>query len=441
MRPRLLGLAAAGLAAILGTPPAGNAADHNRPPEGFVALFNGKDLAGWHGMPHFDPRTLAAMGDAERASKIAEWTEDAKQHWRVEDGELVNDGHGAYLTTDKDYADIELRIDYKTVSQADSGIYLRGTPQVQIWDSTREGGKWPIGADKGSGGLWNNSPGAPGKDPLARADRPFGQWNHLRITQVGARTTVYLNDTLVVDHAPMENYWDRSEPLSARGPIQLQTHGGEIRWRDVFLRAIPAEEANAILRERGADVFESVFNGRDLAGWDGALDSYEVVDGAIVCKPEQGGNVYTHAEYGDFTARVEYKLPPGGNNGLAIRYPGQGSPQQAGMCEVQILDDDHPKYAGLDPRQYNGSVYGMIPARRGYLRPAGEWNFLEVTVQGPTIRVELNGTRILDGDLSQVTEFKDDTPHPGKDRRGGHFGLAGHSDPVAFRAIRIKTLK
>ena len=161
-------------------------------------------------MPHFDPRKLAAMSDEERAKKIAEWTEDAKKHWTVEDGELVNDGHGAYLTTDKEYGDIELLIDYKTVAKADSGIYLRGTPQVQIWDSTKEGGKWDLGADKGSGGLWNNSPGAPGKDPLVLADKPFGEWNHLRIIQVGARTTVYLNDKLVVDHAIMENFWDRS---------------------------------------------------------------------------------------------------------------------------------------------------------------------------------------------------------------------------------------
>src|SRR3954451_21198069 len=118
MRPRLFGLVAAGLAAILGRPASGIADDHIRPPAGFVALFNGQDLAGWHGMPHFDPRTLAAMSETERAARIAEWTEDAQKHWRAEDGELVNDGHGAYLTTDQEYGDIELLIDYKTVPKA-----------------------------------------------------------------------------------------------------------------------------------------------------------------------------------------------------------------------------------------------------------------------------------------------------------------------------------
>ncbi len=138
--------------------------------------------------------------------------------------------------------------------------------------------------------------------------------------------------------------------------------------------------------------------------------------------------------------RLEFKLPPGGNNGLAIRYPGTGQPYLTGMCELQVLDDTAEMYSKLDPRQYHGSAYGMVPAYRGYLRPVGQWNYEEVTVVGPKIKVELNGSVILDADLSQVTEFKDNTPHPGKDRTSGHFGLAGHNDPVMFRNIAIKKL-
>ena len=214
-----------------------------QPPQGFTAIFNGQDLSGWHGMPHFDPYKLAALPEADRKKLIAGWTADAKKHWRIDNGELVNDGRGAYLTTDKEYGDIELRIDYKTVPKADSGIYLRATPQVQICDYTQEGGKWSLGADKGSGGLWNNHPGAPGKDPLVLADKAFGQWNEFRIRMVGDRVTVRLNDKLVVDNARLDNFWKRKEPLPKKGPIQLQTHGGEIRWRNVFLREIPADEA------------------------------------------------------------------------------------------------------------------------------------------------------------------------------------------------------
>jgi hypothetical protein len=410
-------------------------------PAGFTPLFNGKDLSGWHGTPHFDPYKLAAMPEAERRSQIEKWTEDAKKHWTAENGELINDGAGAYLTTDQDYGDIELLVDYKTVPKADSGIYLRATPQVQIWDYTKEGGKWNLGADKGSGGLWNNSPGAPGKDPLVLADKPFGQWNHFRILMVGERVTVYLNDKLVVDFARLENFWNRNKlPLPRKGPIQLQTHGGEIRWRNMFIREIPPSEANAILRKNGSTGFVDVFNGKDFDGWAGPVENYEVLDGAIVCRPKKGGTIFSKDEFSDFAARVEYKLPPAGNNGLAIRYPGKGRASAEGMCEIQILDDDSPKYAKLDPRQFNGSAYGMAPAHRGYLRPTGEWNFMEVTVRGPKIQVELNGTRILDTDLSKVTEFKGNDPHPGKDRTTGHFGFCGHNDPVAFRHIQVKRL-
>jgi hypothetical protein len=411
-----------------------------QPPQGFESLFNGRDLTGWHGMPHFDPYQLAALSPEDRAAQIAKWTDDAKRHWTVANGELVNDGDGAYLTTDREFGDIELLLEYKTVPKADSGIYLRATPQVQIWDFTQEGGKWDRGADKGSGGLFNNPCGTTGRDPLVLADKPFGEWNGFRIIQVGERTTVYLNGKLVVDHARLENFWNAKLPLRKTGPIQLQTHGGEIRWRNLFIREIPAAEANAIFRKHGAVGFADVFNGKDLTGWAGPVANYEVKDGAIVCQPRRGGTIYTKEEYADFTARLEYQLPPGGNNGLAIRYPGQGDAAYVGMCELQILDDESPKYAKLDPRQANGSAYGMVPAHRGYLRPTGEWNFMEVTVRGPTIQVELNGTRILNTDLSQVNEFMAKTPHPGKDRPAGHFGFCGHGDAVAFRNVQIKRL-
>jgi Domain of Unknown Function (DUF1080) len=410
------------------------------PPAGFKALFNGKDLSGWVGLGHFDPRTLAAMSAEQKAETFAKNAEDLKTHWTVENGELVNDGHGVYATTDKNYGDIELLIKYKTVPKADSGIYLRGNPQVQIWDAGNPE-ILNLGADKGSGGLWNNSPGAPGKDPLVLADAPFGEWNSFRIIQVGARTTVYLNDKLVVDHAIMENFWDRTTPLFKDGPIQLQTHGGEIRWKDIFIREIPADEANAILLKNGAAGFKPLFDGKSLDGWAGAVDQYDVVNGAIRCQQGKGGNLFTKESFSDFVARLEFKLPPAGNNGFAIRYPGKGDPAYDAMTELQVLDTEAPVYATIDPRQAHGSAYGMVAAKRGYLRPVGQWNFEEVTVVGSRVKVELNGTVILDADLSTVTEYLDNKPHPGKDRTEGHLAFAGHSDPVEFRLVHVKPLK
>lgn len=408
----------------------------NDPPPGFRALFNGKDLAGWHGQKGEDPLKYLTLSKEEQASFRQKSLEDVNQHWTVQNGELVNDGHGLFLTTNDNFANYELLVSYKTVPKADSGIYLKGNPQVQIWDWTDEE-KIKLGANFGSGGLWNNSEGRPGKNPLVKADNPFGEWNTFRIRQLGARTTVFMNGKLLVDNAILENFFDRKKPLIPQGPIELQTHGGEIRWKNIFVREIGAAEANDLLSNQG---FSTLFNGRTLDGWAGAVENYEVVEGAIRCKPGKGGVLHTKDEYGDFIARLEFKLPPGGNNGLAIRYPGQGDTAYVGMCELQILDTEAAQYANLDPRQAHGSAYGMAAAARGFQRPVGEWNYQEVTVVGSTIKVELNGNLILDTDLSTITEYLSNTPHPGKDRTRGFFGFAGHSDPVEFRNVRIKEL-
>ena len=419
-----------------------NSVSAQDPPDGFTAIFNGTDLEGWYAIETYEPRQFAALDDNERLAKIDEALKTTGEFWRVEDGEIVNDGQGPYLTSDQEFGDFELLIEYKTVAKADSGIYLKATPQVQIWDST-DVEKHKIGADKGSGGLWNNSPGKAGKDPLELADSPLGEWNKFRIRQIGSRTDVWLNEKHIVKNAIMENYWDndRKTSLIAKGPIQLQTHGGEIRWRNIYAREIPADEANTILAANEPESFESIFNGKDFDSWKGPTENYEIENGLIRCRPNEGGTIYTADEYSDFVARLEFRLPPGGNNGLAIRYPGSGDTAYVGMCELQVLDNESDNFAGkLDDRQFHGSAYGMVAAQRGYLRPTGEWNFQEVTVMGSTIKVELNGTIILDCDLSEVSEFLSNNPHPGKDRTSGHFGLAGHNDPVEFRNLKIKRL-
>lgn len=216
-----------------------------------------------------------------------------------------------------------------------------------------------------------------------------------------------------------------------------------IRWLALTLLIGPNISELRITRNLSAqepEGFSRIFNGVDLEGWLGATEDYAVVDSAIVCKPGKGGVLFTQEQYADFVVRLEFQLPPGGNNGLAIRYPGEGRASYDGMCELQVLDDDAAKYSKLDPRQYHGSVYGVVAAKRGHLKPAGEWNFQEVTVRGSKIRVELNGVAIVDADVALVKEFKDDAPHPGLGLKQGHFGFAGHNDPVKFRNILIKRL-
>lgn len=216
------------------------------PPQGFRAIFNGEDLTGWYG---HNPHQSVRLEGEKKAENLLKQREEFPQHWFIENGELVNDGHGPYATTEEDFGDIELMLEYKTVPKADSGIYLRGTPQVQIWDWNQVFD--PKRPDRrphlGSGGLFNNTPRTLGRDPIMRADKPFGQWNQVRIRQIGARTWVWLNNRAVVEGAIMENYWDRAQPLPATGPIMLQTHGGEIRWRNIFVREIKTNEAERFL--------------------------------------------------------------------------------------------------------------------------------------------------------------------------------------------------
>lgn len=402
---------------------------------GFTSLFNGKDLTGWKGLVG-NPKTRAAMSAEELAAAQEKADANMREHWSVQDGMLVFDGKGQSLCTAKDYGDFEMYLDWKILEGGDSGIYLRGSPQLQIWD-TEFPSYFRHGAEKGSGAAWNNQKHP--RFPLAKADNPVGEWNTFHIRMVGERFSVRLNGVLVVDEVVLENYWDRQRPIFPTGQIELQNHGNTLYFRNLFIREIPSDEANGIIASRDSDGFQSVFNGEDFTGWKGDTDSYEVVDGAIRCKPGQGGNLFTEKQYGDFIARLEFKLPPGGNNGLAVRYAGEGRPHLEGF-ELQVLDSEHEKYAKLDPRQYHGSVYGLIPAHRGYLRPTGEWNFQQVTVVGNRVKVELNGTTILDGDIAEVKEGKDGAVPPGSLRKVGHFGFAGHNDPVEFRNISIREL-
>ena len=184
--------------------------------------------------------------------------------------------------------------------------------------------------------------------------------------------------------------------------------------------------------------FVSLFNGKDLSGWVGDLDGYAAENGELICKP--GGNLFSVIEYGDFVFRFEFLLPPGGNNGLAVRAPIGGGAYN-GM-ELQILDNPADEYKNLQPYQYHGSIYGVVPARRGFLKPTGEWNEQEVIARGRRITVILNGETIVDADLDEATKDgpMDHKEHKGLDNEKGHLGFLGHGSVVKFRNIRIKEL-
>jgi HEAT repeat protein len=403
--------------------------------KGFVSIFNGKNLDGWQGLVG-NPVSRAKMSKEELSKKQEEANKKMTETWSVRDNTIVFNGKGANLCTIKDYGDFEMIVDWRITKEGDSGIYLRGTPQVQIWDTTRV----EVGAQVGSGGLYNNQKNE--SKPLKVADNPIGEWNTFRITMIGEKVTVFLNGDLVVDNVTMENYWDRSIPIFEKGAIELQAHGTDLAFRDIFVRDINTKEYG-LTKEEVDEGFVSLFNGMNLDGWQGNTTDYIAKNGEMLVRPSRGGhgNLYTDQEYSDFIFRFEFQLTPGANNGLGIRAPLSGDAAYSGI-ELQILDNTAPVYANLKEYQYHGSVYGVIPAKRGFLKPVGQWNEQEVVVKGTRITVKLNGTVILDGDTAEASRngTKDGRDHTGLKRTTGYIGFLGHGSELKFRNIRIKEL-
>jgi hypothetical protein len=204
--------------------------------------------------------------------------------------------------------------------------------------------------------------------------------------------------------------------------------------------------------------FTSLFNGKDLSGWtygrraNGAENKngsgYRIENGVLFSTKEDGGNLYTEKEYADFVFRFEFKLSENANNGIGIRAQLQGDAAYAAI-EIQILDDGGSEYTKLQPFQYHGSIYGVVPSKRGSQKPVGEWNSEEITANGRQITVKLNGATIVDANLDDVKDPAILEKHrnlaAAEGSRGiantkGHIGLLGHGTRVEFRNLRIKEL-
>jgi hypothetical protein len=403
---------------------------------GFENLFNGTDLTGWKGLVA-NPIARSKMTAQQLVDAQSKADTKIKSDWVVKDGLLVFTGHGDNLCTQKQYGDFELFVDWKITEKGDAGIYLRGTPQVQIWDTSRR----EVGAQVGSGGLYNNQKNE--RNPKVVADNKVGSWNNFHIIMRGAVVTVYLNGVLVTDKVVLENYWDRTLPIFVKEQIELQAHGTYVAYRNIYIRELPSLEPTKLSDQEKQQGFKILFDGTNLDNWVGNKAGYLLQDGAIVVNPQStsGGNLYTKEEYSDFEYRFEFQLTPGANNGLGIRAPLEGDAAYVGM-ELQILDSEADIYKNLQSYQYHGSIYGVVPARRGYLRPIGEWNEELVVVKGTRVKVILNGETITDADIKEasISGTLDHKEHPGLKRTTGHIGFLGHGDVVRFRNIRVLPL-
>ncbi|MCK0144701.1 DUF1080 domain-containing protein [Arenibacter sp. F26102] len=404
--------------------------------KGFETIFNGKDFAGWEGLVQ-NPIARSKMSSRKLAAEQAKANEQMMRDWYIENGVIGFKGEGYNnICTVKDYGDFEMIVDWKITNGGDSGIYLRGTPQVQIWDIARV----DAGAQVGSGGLYNNQKHE--SKPLQVADNPIDEWNTFRIKMVGERVTVHLNGVLVTDNVVLENYWDRKQAIFAKEAIELQAHGEDLGFRNIYVREIGSGDDQLTEAEK-KEGFKSLLNGKDLDHWVGNKTDYVMENNELLVRPKRGGHgdLFTAEEYSDFIFRFDFKLTPGANNGLGIHAPLEGDAAYEGK-ELQILDDTAEIYANLKPYQYHGSVYGIIAAKRGALNPVGEWNSQEVVVKGNHVKITLNGTVIVDGDWKEASKngTADHKEHPGLERNTGHIGFLGHGAELAFRNIRIKDL-
>jgi len=324
----------------------------NEPPAGFTALFNGTDLANWQGLIDGGPAYVAAMPAAERAKQQAAADKRMREHWRAENGVLVFDGKGDSLQTAKDYKNFELYVDWNILKEGDSGIYLRGAPQVQIWDN-------PIG----SGGLYNNEKHL--SRPLAFADRKPGEWNRLHIIMRGERVTVYLNDVLVVDDVPLENYWERDKPIHPMGPIELQNHGAMLKFRNIFIKEL-------------ADPAPPTDQDKRMAWWRDARFGMFIHWGLYsIPAGEWNGKVYDSAsEWLMNTAKIspqDYeKLAPKFNPVKFDAIAWADIARNAGMRYVVITTKHHDGFCNFDSTETTYDIMDATPFKRDIMKELSE---------------------------------------------------------------------
>jgi hypothetical protein len=352
-----------------------------------AALFNGQDLDGWQ----------------VNGCDVA-----------VKDGKMILVAGDGFVRTLDRHGDFVLKFDWRPrrTSGYDSGVYVRAP-------LPEPGKPWPdryqVNLKEGREGNIAGLSGAESKGLI----KP-GDWNHFELTVVGDTAELAINGQKAWKAAGLEN---------ADGYIGLQSEvdgGGQFEFRNIELVDLD---------------YRPLFNGRDLAGWTGDTKGYTVEDGSIVCPQRGVGRLFTSDEFGDFSLRLDFKLTPGANNGIGLRTPLEGDPAYVGM-ESQVLDNSSPRYVNIKPWQAHGSIYGVVPAKTGHLKPVGEWNREEIICRGRHVTVILNGHTIVDADLDEAAKggTVDGKDHPGLSRTRGHIGFLGHGARVEFRNIRIKDL-
>lgn len=411
-------------------------------PEGYTALMNAKSLHGWQGR-FADIESVKKMSADERKNAQAEADKAMKENWMVsEEGTLIFDGRGQGISTIKHYRHFDLMFQWKIKPRGSTGIYLRGYPQVQLWDTRM--------MEVGSGGLFNNK--GEGKTPLERADKNTGLWNQARVRMLEDRVWVWMNDKLVVDGARLENFYNREGKIAESGPIEIENDDNTLYFRNMFIREISDEEAKNELKQYAA--FKSkkqaedehvihLFDGSSLEYFTFKPDGWKIENDTLVLNPE-GGYLWTREKYENFVLELEYQVTEGCNSGVFFRAD-PVNPVQGGF-EIQIMDS----YGDDEPGKHDdGALYDLVAPKQIVSRKPGEWNTFKLVCDGPKIILTVNQHKLVDVNIDEwdtagknpdgsANKFKTivkDLP------RKNHIGFQDHGKPVAYRNIRLTILK
>lgn len=431
-QPQVLQHYLAGIQFALGDLPASTIPSNEWKTNNWKRIFNRRDLTGWQGWIA-DPHQRPALTNEQHAAARKAANKRMRKHWRVENGILIFDGQGRNLCTTKDYKHVEFTVDWRIEDKGDSGIYLRGCPQVQIWDYNQ----WPVG----SGGLYNNQKHP--SLPIVRADNPINTWNQFRIRMIDDRVSVWLNGEHIVRHVPLENYFDRSRPIPATGPIELQNHGNTLYFANIAAREIPEDEARA--QAATTPPWQSLLKPdqkNPLAQWQFNENAWTLTENVLT--RHGGGDIWSREPFDNFILDLEFRLTKDANSGIFFRTANPADPVHTGI-EVQIYDT-----YGKSPIRKNhcGAIYDCVPPAKNTVRPPGQWNHLVLICNKNQIRVALNAEWIVDMNLDHWTQ-PGKNPDGSKNKfktayknmpRNGFLGLQDHGSQVDFRNIYIKRL-
>lgn len=276
---------------------------------------------------------------------------------------------------------------------------------------------------------------------------PPGASMGVRLVRVGSVTDLWIDGVRqsgpdCLGNPLLEGGWD---DMAKSGPLVFEARDAPAELVQVMVRELETEEAVAYLSGRGSDQRKALRIAEDMVGWAGATEAVEIRDGMMTWKEGERGKILYWADaLRDFEFEFEFKLTPGANNGVVLRYSGSGRAIHSSICEIQIVDQDYAAVSKpIDFRKTHGSAYGMVAARQGYQHSVGDWNYQKITLHGSQVVVELNGTRILDADLRAIPEAEllGGKRLDGLERESGYVGFAGHGDPISFRNIFVRELE